>query len=201
MTRARCSICGGRVGDRRCPALDRSVCSTCCGSHRAKIVRCPPDCSYGRLAEVRLRERRAKELKRAWRIWYRELAGAGREGIWPHVEVLAQALATLIRREGATDAEVEMALRHLGQALSPVVILSAPTPPLGRALAEDGFLRLVRSGKLDGERLRVAVEAFVTWLAAYRSTDEPVKFVRGLLGLFPPVPEEEGLIVRPRGIA
>lgn len=198
MTRDRCALCQERGGDRRCSGLDRSLCSTCCGLHRGKIVRCPPDCPYGRLAEERLRERRARELERAWLSWYRELAGAGREEIWPHVEVLAEALAALVRREGATDAEVEGALRHLDQALSPVVLVPTPPPPLGRALAEDGFLHLVRSGKLDREKLRAAVQAFAAWLAGYRSPDEPVKFVRGLLGLFPPLPEEPpGLIVRP----
>lgn len=165
-------------------------------------MRCPPDCAYGRVAEERLRERRARELERAWVLWYRELASSGEEGIWPHVELLAEALAALVRDGGGTDAEIEGALRHLDRALSPVVLVPTPPPPLGRALAEEGFLPLVQEGKLDGEGLRNAVQAFVAWLAAYQAPDEPLKFVRGLLGLFPPLPSEPaGLIVRPPGTA
>ncbi|HOD73690.1 MAG TPA: hypothetical protein PKM13_04025, partial [Candidatus Bipolaricaulis anaerobius] len=129
-------------------------------------------------------------------------ASSGEEGIWPHVELLAEALAALVRDGGGTDAEVEGALRHLDRALSPVVLVPTPPPPLGRALAEEGLLPLVQEGKLDGEGLRKAVQAFVAWLAAYQAPDEPLKFVRGLLGLFPPLPPEPaGLIVRPPGTA
>ena len=100
------------------------------------------------------------------------------------------------------DVEVEGALRHLDRALSPVVLVPTPPPPLGRALAEEGLLPLVQGGKLDGEGLRKAVQAFVAWLAAYQAPDEPLKFVRGLLGLFPPLPPEPaGLLVRPPGTA
>ncbi len=165
-------------------------------------MHCPSDCVYWRAAEERLRERRARELERAWALWYRELAGSGDDGIWPHVEVLAQALAALLHWEAASDDEVEAALRHLDQALSPVVLVPTPPPPLGRMLAEEGFLHLVREGKMDGEQLRKAVQALAAWLETYRSPDDPLRFVRGLLGLLPPLPEEPpGLILRPRGLA
>lgn len=202
MTRELCAVCGERVGDRRCPGLDRSLCSRCCGSQRGRFVRCPPDCAYGRVAEERLRERRARELERAWALWYRDLAQAGRERVWPHIEILAEALATILHRTVATDAEVEAALRYLDRALSPLVLVPTSPPPLGRVLAEEGFLPLVREGKVEGEKLREAVQAIAGWLADYRSPDDPLRFVRGILGLLPPRPEEpEGLIVRPRGPA
>jgi len=198
VTRELCAVCGERAGDRRCLALDRRLCSSCCGSHRGKIVRCPADCPYGRVAEERLRERRAKELERAWGVWYRELAAAGGESIWSHIELLGEAVATLLRRDPAVDSEIEGALRHLDQALSPVVLVSTAPPALGRALAEDGLVQLVRGGKLDGAKLRKAAQALAAWLAGYRSEADPHKFARGLLGLFPPPPEQpEGLIVRP----
>ncbi|MFH1609343.1 MAG: hypothetical protein ABID40_01770 [Candidatus Bipolaricaulota bacterium] len=200
MTRDPCAACGERTGDRRCPSLDRRLCSRCCGSHRGRFVRCPSDCAYYRAAEERLRERRARELERAWALWYRELAGSGDEGIWPHVEILAEALAALLHRGAAADAEVEAALHHLDRSLSPVLVSTAP-PPLGRMLAEGGFVHLVHEGKVDGDRLRKAAQAFASWLSAYRSPEDPLKLVRGLLGLFPPSEAPKGLIVRPRGPA
>ncbi len=202
MTRDPCAVCG-KSGDRRCPSLDRSLCSRCCGSHRGRFVRCPSHCAYYRAAEERLRERRARELERAWALWYRELAGAGDEGTWPYVEILAKALAGLLHGGAAADAEVEAALRHLDQSLSPVVLVSTTPPPLGRMLAEEGFVHFVRKGKVDRDRLRKAAQAFASWLSAYRSPADPLKLVRGLLGLFPPSEAEapQGLIVRPRGPA
>lgn len=113
------------------------------------------------------------------------------------MEILAEALAALLHRGAAADAEVEAALRHLDRSLSPVLVSTAP-PPLGRMLAE-GFVYLVHDGKVDGDRLRKAAQAFASWLSAYRSPEDPLKLVRGLLGLFPPSEEPKGLIVRPRG--
>ena len=81
-------------------------------------------------------------------------------------------------------------------------IRDSSPPPLGRVLAEEGFLPLVREGKVEGEKLREAVQAIGRWLEGYRSPADPLRFVRGLLGLLPPRPEEPGgLIVRPRGPA
>lgn len=200
MTGERCALCGARVGDRRCPALGEVLCSACCGAHRGTKVLCPPNCVYGRASEERLRERRARELERAWATWYRDLAAEGREGLWPYVEILGEALSVLLHRALVPDAEVEDALRHLYRALSPVVLVPASPPPMGRALAEEGLLVLVREGKLDGGELRAAVQGLVGWLGGYRLAADPFRFVRGLLGLFPPQPAEpEGLIVRPRG--
>lgn len=199
MTRDLCAVCGKR-GDRRCPALDRHVCSRCCGTERGRTVRCLPECPFWRAAEGRLQERRARELERAWAAWYRELAVAGKGGIWPHIEVLAQALTAVLHRGPTTDGEVEAALRYLDQALSPIVLVPASPPPLGRILAEEGFLPLVDEGKVEREKLREAVQAVIEWLPTFRSVEDPLRFVRGLRGLFAPLPREEpGLIARPRG--
>ncbi|MCX7750969.1 MAG: hypothetical protein N2320_05475 [Candidatus Bipolaricaulota bacterium] len=194
----RCGLCGTRAGDRPCPALDRKVCSSCCGAHRGRTVRCPPSCGYGRQAEDRLRERRARELERAWALLYGELSAAGKERMWPQVEFVARALAVLLHRALAPDGEVEAALRHLDRALSPVVLVAGAPPPLGRALAEEGLLVLVREGRLNGAELREAVQVLADWLSAYRSAEDPFRFGRGLLGLFPPPPPRpSSLIVHP----
>ncbi|HAZ27398.1 TPA: hypothetical protein DCY65_00140 [Candidatus Acetothermia bacterium] len=198
MTRDPCAVCG-KQGERRCPSLDQRLCSRCCGTHRGRFVRCPSSCAYYRTAEEKLRERRARELDRAWAVWYRELVSSGEERIFTYVEALAKTLALLLHREAAPDAEVEAALRHLDRSLSPVVLVSTAPPPLGQMLAEDLLLPFVRDGKADGERLRKAAQALSSWLSTYRSPDDPLKFVRGLLGTFPPPPAEaQGLIVLPR---
>ncbi len=199
MNRARCAVCG-RVGDRRCPATDQFLCSSCCGSHRGRLIRCVQDCAYLQAAEERLRARRARELERAWATWFQNLVGRGvdPDELGRYVDVLADVLADLLRRAPADDMEIEAALRHLDRALSPVVLVDLAPPPLGRALAEI-FVPLHRKGEIDGEKVRQAARELATWLAQYRSEDDPVKFARGLLGLFPEreKPREPGLILRP----
>jgi hypothetical protein len=41
-----CASCGTRKAKRACPALSRSICSTCCGVKRQKAIACTPDCTY-----------------------------------------------------------------------------------------------------------------------------------------------------------
>jgi hypothetical protein len=43
---AKCVKCDKRKGKRPCPALDRSICSLCCGQLREKEIHCPPSCSF-----------------------------------------------------------------------------------------------------------------------------------------------------------
>lgn len=41
-----CSLCSRRPAKRACPALDRSICPTCCATKRLIEIRCPADCGY-----------------------------------------------------------------------------------------------------------------------------------------------------------
>lgn len=41
-----CSLCRTRKAKRSCPALGRTICSTCCGTKRQKEINCPPTCVY-----------------------------------------------------------------------------------------------------------------------------------------------------------
>jgi len=41
-----CPLCRKRKARRVCPALDRSICTVCCGTKRLVEIRCPPDCGY-----------------------------------------------------------------------------------------------------------------------------------------------------------
>lgn len=43
---AKCVKCDKKKGKRACPALDRSICSLCCGQLREKEIHCPPSCSF-----------------------------------------------------------------------------------------------------------------------------------------------------------
>jgi hypothetical protein len=41
-----CPLCRQRPVRRRCPALERDLCATCCGTKRLAEIPCPADCNY-----------------------------------------------------------------------------------------------------------------------------------------------------------
>ncbi len=43
---AKCVTCGERKGSRLCPAINRDICSLCCGSKRQKEISCVPSCDF-----------------------------------------------------------------------------------------------------------------------------------------------------------
>lgn len=188
----RCFLCGQRLGERRCPTLERPICSACCGKERGRSIRCLPDCRFLVEAEARWRERRSRELAEAWAAWERTEPDLP----WPYIEALAKILADLLHKTYATDAEVERALQDLDQALSPIILVSAAPSPLGRALSS-GLLGFVQEGKVDRGELREAARALARWLSSWRISEDERRFVRALLGTYPPLSKEPGLIVKP----
>ena len=49
---AACATCGGGKAKRACPALQRAICPTCCGTRRLVEIRCPSDCSWLRASRA-----------------------------------------------------------------------------------------------------------------------------------------------------
>lgn len=190
--RERCVLCGQRTGDRNCPALGRPICSVCCGKERVRTIRCPPSCPYLVEAERRWQARRSQEFLEAWNAWQK----AHPELPWPYLWILAKVLAAILHETFATDTEVERALVDLDQALSPIVFVSAAPSPLGKSLSSS-FLKLLEEGKMEREPLREAVRALGQWLGTWRLVEDNRRFVRAVLGSFPPLPEEPALILRP----
>lgn len=47
-----CPLCARSKAKRHCPALDRVICPTCCGTKRLVDIRCPPDCGWLRSARA-----------------------------------------------------------------------------------------------------------------------------------------------------
>jgi hypothetical protein len=41
-----CPLCGTRKARRHCPALDRQICTVCCGTKRLTEIKCPAGCVY-----------------------------------------------------------------------------------------------------------------------------------------------------------
>ncbi len=173
-----CALCGQRKGERSCPALAAHICGPCCGTHRRKTVQCVPSCAYLVAAERHLRERRARELSEAWGEWQEQLSAQGQAELWRYVEALARVLAEMLQQNEADDAQVEAALAHLAQTLSPITLVGAAPPLLGRMLT-DTLLPAVEAGRLSAPRLRDATRALAEWLGSYRQED--ARGTRGLI--------------------
>ncbi len=194
-----CALCGQRKGERSCPALAEQICGPCCGKHRRKTVQCLPSCPHLMAAERQQRQRRAEELAQAWGEWQAQLSAQGQDELWRYIEALGRVLAQMLQQADADDAHAEAALRHLGQTLSPITMVGAAPPLVGRMLTET-LLPAVEGGRLSAPQLRDATMALADWLADYRREDEPRRFVLGLLGLLPPQADEQprrGVIERP----
>jgi len=162
-------------------------------------VQCVPSCHHLVAAERQVRQRRARELAQAWGEWQAQLSAGGHDELWRYVEALARILAQLLHQADADDAHAEAALRHLAQTLSPITMVGAAPPLVGRMLT-DTLLPAVEGGRLSAPRLRDATMAAADWLADYRREEEPRRFVDGLLGLMAPQEEEQprrGIIERP----
>ena len=41
-----CPLCGSRKARRACPALNKDICSVCCGTKRITEISCPATCAY-----------------------------------------------------------------------------------------------------------------------------------------------------------
>jgi hypothetical protein len=50
-----CHLCERRAPRRSCPALERDICSICCGTEREQSIACPLDCEH--LRDARYHER------------------------------------------------------------------------------------------------------------------------------------------------
>lgn len=142
-------------------------------------------------AEGRWRARRARELTEAWASWQRNEPDLP----WPYLEALAEILSAFLHKHHATDREVEEALSDLARSLSPILLVSAAPSPLGKALSS-AIVPLVQEGKVEGDLLRQAAQALGNWLKGWEIAEDDRRFVRALLGTFPPL-EEPGLIHLP----
>ncbi|MBI5526554.1 MAG: hypothetical protein HY897_09475 [Deltaproteobacteria bacterium] len=43
---SKCVYCHEKKGKRNCPALEGTICSLCCGTHRKKTIQCPEGCPF-----------------------------------------------------------------------------------------------------------------------------------------------------------
>jgi len=161
-------------------------------------VACPADCRYLRAGEEHLRARRARELDAAWQEFVAGLSHPQLEELVRYLLGVEKLLASQLHTHPATDQDVQAALEYLARILSPIELGLPPPNELARLLEEElGAMRW--DARENRELLREACRTLAEFVGFFSQKGPgPERYVKGLLGLYPPPPPEKPeLIVRP----
>lgn len=60
----KCPLCNIHKAKRLCPAINKGICSQCCGSQRLNTIDCPDDCKYLQTGKVYFAARKTRQLVR-----------------------------------------------------------------------------------------------------------------------------------------
>ena len=173
---AACPVCGGGKAKRQCPALDKVICATCCGTKRQVEIRCPDSCGWLRSARAHPHAalQRQQEQDAAWVV---PLIRGLDDGAYAVLMGCLQAAVSFGERAdprpldgdlqqaaGALAATAETAMRGVlyeHQPASPVAarLARAMSAPLAEA-AEAGMPRVDQATVSAMRRLEESVAAF-----------------------------------------
>jgi hypothetical protein len=126
----RCEMCEGQRARRICPAINKQICSQCCGKNRKTVIDCPSDCSILARAE---RYQYDKEIQKILR----------RNGLINSAESDDEKIIYAIHRgifivlhyfNGVTDTEIMSALCMVRERYQMVKTVSKYPLPSGRKL-------------------------------------------------------------------
>ena len=112
----RCPLCQSRPTRRHCPALDREICSYCCGTKRRIEIRCPDTCGYLNNAEAHppVVVRRQQERDLAILVpALSDLTAAPRQLLLVTLAVIDRHKGDELGLDAASDADVADALATL----------------------------------------------------------------------------------------
>jgi hypothetical protein len=142
----RCPLCESRPARRQCPALDRQICSVCCGTKRRTEIRCPDTCGYLNNAQAHPPVVVQRQHERDVAILLPALSGLPEA----HQHLLFLTLSLIDRYKGdalgldaATDADVADALAALAGTFE---------------TASRGLIYEQRAGSLPAQRLAAEIK-------------------------------------------
>lgn len=171
-----CALCGGGKAKRHCPALDRVICPTCCGTKRLVEIRCPSTCGWLRSARVHPHAAQQRQQDQDAALVVPLIRGLDDGGYAVLMACLPAAVAfrneaqpppldtDLQAAAGALAATAETAIRGVlyeHQAETPVAarLARAMSQPLADAAAA-GIPRLDHSTAAAMRRVEAAVQEF-----------------------------------------
>ncbi len=180
---SRCVYCGARKGKRPCPALNGSLCSQCCGTHRLVSIPCHTDCAYLDNNVAYQQKRVGDQFEQQRRALYKELLEQWGEKA---VEVLYFLEAVTFKhfhaRKDAQDGEVIAAIQTLRRSFSPIHIPEGIAPPFTESLKKE-FQAFMQGEKADTQLVNAVLDRGVTFMTGFSGTGlRSNRFLNGLIG-------------------
>lgn len=173
---AACPLCGGAKAKRQCPALDRLICPTCCGTKRQVEIRCPADCGWLKAARAHPHAALQRQQHHDSALIIQLISGLDDEAYAVLMACLPAALSfrtgadpppldhDLEAAAAALAATAETAARgvlyeHRPDSMVAARLARAMSAPLAGA-AQDGLPRLDTATVVAMRRLAASVKAF-----------------------------------------
>ncbi len=199
-----CHLCARRAPRRYCPALERDICATCCGTEREQSIGCPLDCQH--LRDARYHEKLPEfdpkslpdpgfEITESFMDDHKDLA----------IVTGRMLFVAAMETEGVVDADVRDALAALvtsfKTASSGLIYDARPTNTIAATVADRFREELDKFRKAVAEqaptrpvRDRDLLGVLVFWQRTeYQRSNGRRKgraFIESLYGILPPPPEE-----------
>lgn len=200
-----CHLCERRAPRRYCPALEREICTVCCGTEREQSIGCPLDCEH--LRDARYHERLPELDPKSLPNPEIELSESFMNGHQELAIILGRLLfVAAVENQGVVDADMRDALAALvtsfKTANSGLIYEARPDNAVAAAVVgrfreeldkfrEDVAQRAPTHAILDKDLLGVLV--FWQRMEYQRSNGRRKgrAFIESLYGILPPPPEEK----------
>ncbi|MEC9005407.1 MAG: hypothetical protein VX564_00590 [Nitrospirota bacterium] len=180
---SKCVYCHERKGKRPCPALNGSICSQCCGTHRMVSITCHTDCVYLD-ANVEYQQQRVGDFfDQDRRALYRELIekwGDKAAEIFYFLEAVT--FKHFHSRRDGQDGEVIAAIQALRRSFSPIHVPEGLAPAFTEALKKE-YKAFMEGEKIDENLANEALDRGLAFITEFSGTGlRSNRFLNGLTG-------------------
>ena len=180
---SQCIYCQARKGKRPCPALNGSICSQCCGTHRVIDIACHTDCVYLD-ANVEYQQKRVgDQFDQGRRALYRELLekwGDKAAEVFYFLEAVT--FKHFHSRRDGQDGEVIAAIQGLRRSFSPIHVPEGMAPAFTETLKKE-YKAFMEGEKIDTDMAGEVLDRGLMFITEFSGTGlRSTRFLDGLTG-------------------
>jgi len=180
---SQCIYCQARKGKRPCPALNGSICSQCCGTHRVIDIACHTDCVYLD-ANVEYQQKRVgDQFDQGRRALYRELLekwGDKAAEVFYFLEAVT--FKHFHSRRDGQDGEVIAAIQGLRRSFSPIHVPDGMAPAFTETLKKE-YKAFMEGEKIDTDMAGEVLDRGLMFITEFSGTGlRSTRFLDGLTG-------------------
>lgn len=182
---SKCIYCYERKGKRPCPALNGSICSQCCGTHRMVSIPCHTDCAYLD-SNVKYQQKRVGDhFEQGRRALYRELLAnedLGDKAAEVFYFLEAVTFKHFHSRRDGQDGEVIAAIQSLRRTFSPIQIPEGMAPAFTEALKKE-YEAFMKGEKIDNDLVGEVLDRGLAFITEFSGPGlRSNRFLNGLTG-------------------